>query len=294
MKYWLGILVGCGAAMIAGCGSNPQTGVDEHGNAMSARVRVVDANGRPQANAQVVIRPARWLPGEPLDSLGEEVDAAVIRTNADGFGTISGLREGAYMLRAGDSARAASIGIAWRDGLEDQQVQVDSVGSVVGYVPRAAAGLQVGVQGLDQIARIDSQGRFVLAFLPKGTHRVVVGSAARGTLLPRVEVQQGRLVDLGEIPFDSLSPREVPTAGVVVDRLLAPIVLPEAGTYRDSVQARAWSVQASDSLYVSIDGASWEPWMERTIAVNTCLQFKSVRSTAAYFPIRTVCYTILR
>lgn len=292
MKNGFRIVSGLSVALVVGCGSNPQSGVDEHGNAISARVRVVDADGLPKANVEVVVRPSQWLPGEALDSLGAVPNAFRARTDVDGFCSISGLRKDAYALRAGDSLRAAVASLVWREGVNGLQVGLDSVGSLTGFVPSAAPGVQVGIQGLGQATHTDSAGMFVLPFVPQGTHRVVVGRVGNGTLLPQVEVHPGRLTDLGEVPFDSLRAQEVLASGVVAERLLAPIIQPDAGVYLDSVRVRAWSVLASDSLYVSFDGSKWVPWVERTIKGNSCLQFKSVRASAIYFPIRSVCYTI--
>jgi len=277
---------------LCACGGRTQTGVDEHGNAFSARIQVVGLQGDPRTDAEVVVRPSDWIPGEPLDSTGPSPEAVRLRTDGGGYCVIERLRSGSYSLRAGDSLLASRISLDPESSGGVLRVVLDSVGALTGVVRGGGPGLRVAVQGLEQTARTDSSGRFVLPFVPKGSHRLAIGEPGHARRVSPVEVHPGRATETTPLDYDPSAPKDIVATGSDLAALLPATVDPPPGAYRDSVHVRAFAALPGDSLFVSQGGSPWAPWSERTLRQDACLLLKTVRATATYFPIRTVCYTI--
>lgn len=288
--FFAAIATGC--ALLSGCGtSGAENGVDEHGNAITARLKVVDSTGHPLDGSEIVIRPATWLPGDPLDSTSTAPNAVRIRTRADGSCEIPALRPGDYMARADHGPFAGMERVIWKQR-DSATIAVGDVGAVRGRIPTAAPGTPVASLGMEQVGRTDSSGGFVLPFVAKGFHQIVAGHREHGTTIVNVEVAGLRATRIDSVPFDSLRSMEVQLRAVVEDVLLAPILSPPPGTYRDSVVVTARPLFKTDTVKLVVDASTAKTWSSAVVESSQCLQLTSIRPGARSSPLIVACYTI--
>lgn len=177
------------------------------GDPMRIEGKVVDGDGTPVAEAQVVAVPV--APASPQ----EQVMRGPVADLTDGTGAfrLVGLGEGSYELRAAppgastsDSSflrRAATVAKA---GARDVEIRLPRDGRVVGRVTSADGGALAGIEVvLDDdgaIGGLDGDGRFAVDGVSPGSHSIEVRAAG---MLPLVKaglrVEAGQSLDLGTL-----------------------------------------------------------------------------------------------
>lgn len=284
---WIAIAT---AMVLWGCGT--QSGVDEHGNAFTARIQVVDSTGLPRPGIPVQVLPSEWTPGDSLDTLSTGRQGGGAWTDSGGWARIDRLASGIRVALAGDSAHAGLLPFAVGSDGAGVLVHLSRVGAVSGSLRGARQGTPVRIPGTRLEARTDSAGGFVLVSVPTGVLRLTAGFPGARTVLRDVLVEPGRLTRLDRVDFDSTTSGETVPGQTLSDEVPVPLVDPPGGTYRSPVAIRARSVFPTDSLVVSRDGSAWEPWSGQVLGSDACLLLKSLRSGARSAPVRTECYVI--
>lgn len=277
-------------ALLWACGDDSAVaGTDEHGNAVAARVLVRDSSGAPAAGVEVVVRPAEWLDGDPLDSAVFAGSRCV--TAYDGSCPFApDERSGILVVRAGDGEFAAAAAVSEKTE-SDIVLRLAPTGSVQGTLPDAKAGVPVRVPGLAGIAWTDDSGRFSLGSLPEGFLRVRIGASARTGLdsvpvRPRKATVPGRSSTI----MDSI---EVVRSWEEFDLPSAPVFDPPAGTYSAVQEVSFLQLASSDAVETSLDGVRWEVLNGKVRVMSSlCLKARAIRDGRIVSNVSEACYIV--
>lgn len=284
------------AGLMASC-SGPAdrvSGTDEHGNAVAARVFVVDSTGEPLEGVKVSLRPASWLEGEPLDSSSAEPTGWNAATNRDGFCLLPlGRLEEARTVSARQGDRAAAFQ-ARPEGLGDRVLVMRPTGSVQGSVVAGSPGTKVRISGIPGVTFLDDSGRFVLPNLPAGVFQLVVSQGAGRTVVQSLTVGQGAATLLPPLPSpgaqsETLSVADAPTSPLP----RPPEFLPAGGVFATAPTIQVRTDLVGATLETSLDGRTWSV-VSGTLRplVSVCLWARVTRLDGVVSQPVQSCYTI--
>lgn len=281
---------------LASCSRAPErvVGTDEHGNAVSARITVVDESGEPIPGVMVSLRPRLWLDGEALDTVSSQPDGADATSGEDGSCQI---RYGSSNEHRILSARHDGLGASFlgpSTSLGNRVLVLRPTGSVQGSVAEGGPGLPVRVAGIPGITWTDDSGRFSLSDLPVGVHRLEIGAGSVRTVAESMPVGAGQATILPTLP----APGVVDTAVSVAKASSAPlpgvpVFVPEAGTYTTPPTIEVRTADSSATVEVSTDGRVWEPVMGTLHPfVSICLFARSTNAEGVVSRPERACYVI--
>lgn len=284
------------AGLVASCSdaTDRVSGTDEHGNAVAARVFVVDSTGEPLEGVTVSLRPASWLEGDPLDSNSSEPTGWNAATNRDGSCLLPlGLLEEARTVSARKGDRAAAFQAGPR-GLDNRVLVMRPTGSVQGSVVEGTPGTKVRIAGIPGVAFTDDSGRFVLGGIPAGTFRLMVGDASSGTVAESLVVREGAATLLPDLPAPGPQARTVSVAKAPTSPLPpVPEFLPAGGTFSAAPVIEVRSDVDGAMLETSLDGRTWSV-VTGTLRplVSVCLWARATSPEGVVSrPVRA-CYTL--
>tara|TARA_R110002096_G_scaffold292224_1_gene486478 strand:- start:9989 stop:12721 length:2733 start_codon:yes stop_codon:yes gene_type:complete len=166
---------------------------------------VLDENGEPVPEAQVVASPDFWE-GADVEKLRAR-GPAFATTAGDGTFTIRGLPDTKFSLRAskGDQGSGMGKGVAAKTGDSDVKVVLATSATIEGQVrmsdgstPEIAmvsVGYRPGVP--------TTKGKFILRDIPPGTYELVIrGPEFATAYVPDIEVAAAARLDLGSVSVD--------------------------------------------------------------------------------------------
>lgn len=284
------------AGLLASCSdaTDRVSGTDEHGNAVAARVFVVDSTGEPLAGAKVSLRPASWLEGEDLDSSSAEPTGWNATTVSDGSCLLPlGRLEEVRTLSARHGDRAAVFQAGPR-GLDNRVLVMRATGSVQGTVVAGSPGTKVRISGVPGVAFLDDSGRFVLSDLPAGMLQLVLGQGAGRTVVESLTVGQGAATLVPALPApgvraETLSVADAPTSPLP----RPPEFLPAGGVFASAPTIQVRTDLADAILETSLDGRTWSV-VTGTLRplVSVCLWARVTRVDGVVSQPVQACYTI--
>ena len=290
MKTTLSTLV-LTAVLVAGCADDRSSGTDEHGNAVTVAT-VLDAWGEPAVGTEVVVRDARWLHGEAIDSVSEHADGFRLKT--DGAGQVRIPATDAShprMVRVGSLHAAAMMRLAHDTAAT---LWLNLVGAVQGSITKVPTGTKVRLFGLEGMALTDASGRFFLNGVPAGRVVMAVGEGASMMVIDRIEVRSGEAVSIGSHEMaagDTVNAPVDTTKGTALS--YGPRFLPGPGTYNSPQTIEIVPADATDQVEISEDGKTWIV-LEGSYRVmaSVCLEARVVRQGRIVSENVEACYNL--
>ncbi len=290
MKTTLSTLV-LSALLVSGCADDRTTGTDEHGNAVTVAT-VLDAWGEPAVGTEVVVRDARWLHGEAVDSVSEHADGFRLKTDAFGKVRIPSTDSShPRMVRVGGIHAAAMMRLAHDT---EATLWLNPVGAVQGVIARVPTGTKVRLFGLEGMALTDASGRFFLTRVPAGRVVMAVGEGASMMVIDQIEVRPGEAVSIGSHEMaagDTVNAPADTTKAAAIS--YGPRFLPGPGSYNSPQTVEIVPADASDQVEISEDGKAWTV-LEGSYRVmaSVCLQARVVREGRIVSESVEGCYTL--
>ena len=265
-------------------------GADDHGNAL-ARILVVDSAGNPSARSEIVVRPRMWLPGDPLDSMGERPNGTRLVTGADGTCQVR-LRRGDYTVRAGRGNIAGATTVRLEDSM-DVVVGLYPTGAVRGRFLEPLGKAWISVRGYEGRFEVDSTGGFLVPFVPVGGIELILEDERRTIELNGVNVLDRKISDVGSIHAQGTAGLTMRPITRIANEPLPPVFLKKAGVYSEFQKLEIVPPILGDGLEVSVDGSKWARSNGiLRIGAGACIAARSVQADNVRSAVSEACYSI--
>lgn len=267
-------------------------GSDDHGNAVSATVLVMDSTGAPVADVEVTVRPATWKSGDPLDTSSKAPDGAVGTTGPNGICRISALRPGDYTIVAGKWGQVGLSKISLRDS-QGVSLGIYAPGALAGRMLGAPPDTRVVLAGIDREVFTDSSGSFSVGGLPVASYDVQGGGAAGGVLLSQVSVVPRKVSSMMDVKYDSTRFQTFSPIIELTDDILPPSMSPAGGVFPGMVNVAISPAFLGDQFEISINGGPWYPTkVGVAIGGSECIRLRTRRGGISGAVYSQACFTI--
>jgi hypothetical protein len=203
----------------------------------SIAMQAINLNGKPIANARVLVRPA-WFVADSTTALADStLCIRNLTTDKDGWVEVQGLPEGNYIMEIRSDSVRGFADFAHFDtttAIKLPKLTLLSTGALTGRIPLPASVKKAWVQiyGLDYGIETDSSGVFRFDSLPAGVVRIRAITEGQTTILAEdlTEIHASRVVDMETVSLPAIGTEDPATwqyeKFISLDSLISDWMLP--------------------------------------------------------------------